>query len=141
MAGEAFSGIYCAKMTIGRLHIYLASTERGALRVGLGLDDHLPPAQFFRRVFPDLQLIQDLRMNQPLADAVEACLHNKPPKRHLPLHVSFTPFQKRALEAVAAIPFGQTRTYGAVASAMGSPQGARAVGQVMGRNPLPLIFP
>jgi len=65
MAGEAFSGIHCAKMTIGRLHIYLASTERGALRVGLGLDDHLPPAQFFRRVFPDLQLIQDLRMNQP----------------------------------------------------------------------------
>lgn len=141
MAGEAFSGIYCAKMTMDRLHIHLASTEKGAFRVGLVLDDPLSPVHFFRRLFPDAHLIQDLRMNQPLADAVKASLHNRPLKRPLPLHVSFTPFQQRVLETAAAIPFGQTRTYGWLASAVGSPRGARAVGQVMGKNPLPLIFP
>lgn len=45
------------------------------------------------------------------------------------------------LASSARIPFGETKTYGEVAKMMGSPGGARAVGQAMGKNPLPLIFP
>ncbi|MBU0990482.1 MAG: MGMT family protein [Proteobacteria bacterium] len=59
----------------------------------------------------------------------------------LPLDFSCTPFQWTVLKAIATIPFGETRTYGEVASMVGIPKGARAVGQVMGKNPLPLIFP
>lgn len=52
-----------------------------------------------------------------------------------------TPFQRRVWEAVSHIPFGQTRSYGWVAIQAGSPKGARAVGQAMRRNPVPLIVP
>ena len=50
-------------------------------------------------------------------------------------------FQRRALEACAAIPYGQRRTYGDLARQLGSPRAARAVGMAMSRNPLPLVIP
>lgn len=52
-----------------------------------------------------------------------------------------TIFQKRVWEAVKNIPWGQTRTYGEVAAMVGKPGGARAVGQALARNPLPIIIP
>ena len=43
---------------------------------------------------------------------------------------------------VRGLGWGETTTYGAVARALGAgPEGAREVGQAMGRNPLPLIVP
>jgi len=39
------------------------------------------------------------------------------------------------------IPFGQTCTYGELAKMVGSPRAARAVGQALGRNRTPIIFP
>ncbi|HZZ65292.1 MAG TPA: methylated-DNA--[protein]-cysteine S-methyltransferase [Candidatus Baltobacteraceae bacterium] len=52
-----------------------------------------------------------------------------------------TPFEQAALKAAAQIPPGQVRSYAWVAQAIGRPKAARAVGQVMARNPLPLFFP
>ena len=43
--------------------------------------------------------------------------------------------------AAAAIPFGETRTYGALAKRLGRPDGAQAVGQALGRNPWPIVIP
>lgn len=60
----------------------------------------------------------------------------------LPVDLStLTPFEREALDTVAQIPFGQTRTYGEIAQALGKPGGSQAVGQAMGRNPVPLIIP
>jgi methylated-DNA-[protein]-cysteine S-methyltransferase len=52
-----------------------------------------------------------------------------------------TPFEQAALRAAAEIPPGEVRSYSWVASHIGRPRAARAVGQVMARNPLPLLFP
>jgi methylated-DNA-[protein]-cysteine S-methyltransferase len=52
-----------------------------------------------------------------------------------------TPFQRRVLLVVAALPRGHTASYGEIAARAGSPGAARAVGQAMARNPLPLIIP
>ncbi|MDD3354541.1 MAG: methylated-DNA--[protein]-cysteine S-methyltransferase [Zoogloea sp.] len=57
----------------------------------------------------------------------------------LPLKPSGTPFRRRVWAAIAAIPRGQTRTYGALAQQLGS--GARAVGQACGDNPFPIAIP
>lgn len=48
-------------------------------------------------------------------------------------------FQARFLTALLAIPFGETRTYGDLAKALGAP--AQAIGQTCGANPLPVIVP
>jgi methylated-DNA-[protein]-cysteine S-methyltransferase len=52
-----------------------------------------------------------------------------------------TPFQRSVLEAIRRIPAGKTMTYGEVAKMVGRPGAARAVGNVMAANPLPLVIP
>ena len=54
---------------------------------------------------------------------------------------SWTEFQKRVYSATARIPHGESRTYGWVAQRIGVPAGSRAVGQALGRNPIPLLVP
>jgi methylated-DNA-[protein]-cysteine S-methyltransferase len=51
------------------------------------------------------------------------------------------PFPRRVYEAARAIPRGATRTYGELASRLGAPGEARAVGEALARNPFPLIVP
>jgi methylated-DNA-[protein]-cysteine S-methyltransferase len=45
------------------------------------------------------------------------------------------------LRAAARIPYGQTESYGEIARRLRRPQAARAVGQALGANPLPLVIP
>jgi methylated-DNA-[protein]-cysteine S-methyltransferase len=52
-----------------------------------------------------------------------------------------TPFQRAVWEAARLIPYGQTRSYTWVAGQIGKPTAVRAVGQALGRNPLPVIVP
>jgi methylated-DNA-[protein]-cysteine S-methyltransferase len=141
MAGKKLPEIHCSNLKIDRLTVHLASTRKGAIRAGLDLNGSGDSALFFKKLFPNANLIKDDRLNRPLGEAIEAALLNNPEKNPLPLDFSCTPFQWSVLKAIATIPFGETRTYGEVASMVGKPGGARAVGQVMGKNPLPLIFP
>ena len=53
----------------------------------------------------------------------------------------YTPFQRAVLEAVVAIPRGEVRTYGEVALEVGHPGAARAVGEVMRTNRIPVLIP
>jgi methylated-DNA-[protein]-cysteine S-methyltransferase len=60
----------------------------------------------------------------------------------LPLDWSLAgPFQRRVLRRTAEIPYGATSTYGEIASRAGSPRGARAAGNALGANPLPIVIP
>ena len=50
-------------------------------------------------------------------------------------------FNRTIYELLRAVGWGQTTTYGALARQAGSPEAARAVGQAMGSNPIPVIIP
>ena len=52
-----------------------------------------------------------------------------------------TPFQKHVWEALLAIPFGETRSYGQLAKQLGNARAMRAVGAANGRNPVSIIVP
>jgi methylated-DNA-[protein]-cysteine S-methyltransferase len=52
-----------------------------------------------------------------------------------------TPFQQRVWAALCEIPFGETTSYGALATELGRPGAARAVGLANGRNPIAVIVP
>ena len=51
------------------------------------------------------------------------------------------PFHEKVLAAARRISYGRTATYGELAARAGSPRAARAVGQAMAHNPVPLIIP
>ena len=59
----------------------------------------------------------------------------------LPLTARGTPFQQAVWSALAAIPYGELRSYRDIASAIDKPTAARAVGAANGRNPLPIVVP
>jgi methylated-DNA-[protein]-cysteine S-methyltransferase len=59
----------------------------------------------------------------------------------VPIDLRGTPFQVQVWEALLAIPFGQTRTYGELAKQLGNPQASRAVGAANGKNPISIIVP
>ena len=59
----------------------------------------------------------------------------------LPLSLHGTGFQRRVWSAVAAIPYGTTTSYSAIAAALGAPAACRAVGAANGRNPLAIVIP
>ena len=57
----------------------------------------------------------------------------------LPLNPAGSPFEERVWAAMRTIPFGQTRSYGELATIVGS--APRAVGRACGRNPIPIVIP
>ncbi|MDH3648347.1 MAG: methylated-DNA--[protein]-cysteine S-methyltransferase [Saprospiraceae bacterium] len=60
----------------------------------------------------------------------------------LPIDLSaLPPFHKEVLKVVMTIPYGRTRSYKQIASFLGNPKAARAVGQANGNNPIAIIIP
>ena len=59
----------------------------------------------------------------------------------LPLELLGTDFQKRVWHELETIPYGETRSYMQVATAIRAPHAVRAVGAANGANPIPIIVP
>ncbi|MFI7412002.1 methylated-DNA--[protein]-cysteine S-methyltransferase [Streptomyces sp. NPDC049627] len=59
----------------------------------------------------------------------------------LELHLSGTEFQRRVWDQLRRIPYGETRSYGQLADALGNSGASRAVGLANGRNPIGIIVP
>jgi methylated-DNA-[protein]-cysteine S-methyltransferase len=57
------------------------------------------------------------------------------------IEVNLSEFEQRVLQATLLIPYGETRTYAQIAKAVGKPKAARAVGQALKKNPLPIVVP
>ena len=57
------------------------------------------------------------------------------------LNPAGTAFQKRVWQELSRIPYGESRSYGEVAKALGNPKASRAVGMANSKNPIPLIVP
>ena len=60
---------------------------------------------------------------------------------NVPLNLIGTSFRKKVWEALETIPYGETRTYGQIASQIGNPKGPRAVGQANHHNPISYFVP
>ncbi len=81
---------------------------------------------------------------EPLRDAiaqVRAYFAGELRDFDLPLAPAGTPFQRQVWEALRTIPYGETRSYGYIAAAIGRPSASRAVGMANGRNPISIIVP
>jgi len=83
--------------------------------------------------------VRDPEPPEDLLAAIENRVRNDGPVRFN--LERFTRFQREVLEAVAAIPRGEVRTYGEVALEVGHAGAARAVGEVMRTNRIPILIP
>ena len=76
-----------------------------------------------------------------LGEFLEGRRQNLPSPARSPFVEKGTEFQRRVWDCIAEIPYGETKTYGELAQAIGKPGAARAVGQACNANPLALIVP
>ena len=81
-------------------------------------------------------------VNQDLArQEIEEYLNGDRKSFSSPLDLRGTPFQIEVWNELLNIPYGETRSYGEIAAAVGRPRAARAIGAAVGANPLPIIVP
>ena len=116
----------------------LVSSQRGVVCVALedGSGAHL--AQWER----DGIRIQDGgEHNDTVADQLDAYFAGRLCQFSVPLDLRGTPFQRRVWGLLSDIPYGETRSYGQIAHALGRPNCARPVGQAIARNPVAIIVP
>lgn len=74
-------------------------------------------------------------------EQIDAYLADRLKEFDLPVRPRGTVFQQRVWSEIAAIPFGQTVTYGEIGTQLGNAHLARAVGQAANKNPLPVVIP
>lgn len=94
------------------------------------------------RALPDMSgWQQDGEALAPYLAEFEAYFAGRLQRFTLQLAASGTEFQQAVWQALCDIPYGETRSYGDIARAIGKPNAMRAVGAANGRNPLSIIVP
>lgn len=123
---------------LGRLLV--ATTERGVCYVGLHDSDEVLEDRL-RHEYPAAEIQQDGTRMRPWLEKLMDYLQGKEPHLDLPINIRATAFQWRVWEELRNIPYGETRSYSEIASAIGQPTARRAVAQACKQNPVPLIIP
>ena len=123
---------------LGRLLV--AATERGVCAVAIGVSD-TELRRSLGREYPAATIATAERPFARWTAEIVARLAGRKPRVDLPLDVQATAFQWQVWEALAAIPFGETRTYGEIASAIGRPRAVRAVARACATNPVAVAIP
>ncbi len=114
-----------AEATVARFRI--EATERGVRRVS---------------VAPRGALAGDRRHAERARRELTEYLAGERTFFSVPVDLSGVPeFQAKVLAAAARIPYGEVASYSALAEAVGHPRAARAVGNALGANPVPVIVP
>ncbi len=127
-----------ADSTLGRL--LTAGAASGLSFVALG-DDDADLLAALQAEYPAAVLTPDPGALDAWAQTLVAFLTGAVQDIALPLAIPGTPFQWRVWQALQAIPYGATWTYGEIASALQMKNGARAVGHACATNPVSLVIP
>jgi O-6-methylguanine DNA methyltransferase len=126
--------------------LFLAASQNGL--VALEFDARLPGQQTIRPNPRDLRAeTTGIRFEEsasalrPYARELEEYFSGRRRQFTFALDLRGTDFQRACWQALVAIPYGETRSYGDIARAVGRPQGFRAVGMANNRNPVAIVVP
>ncbi len=99
--------------------------------------------QLLNKRYTQITFQQNFDTLSPYCQAVKAYFQEKRPfALNLSLDLSpLTDFQIQILNIVRQIPYGTTTSYGEIAAQIDKPNASRAIGQVLRRNPIPIIIP
>ena len=119
----------------------LANTERGVCNLIFVMDgDRQAAYRSLRRTWPLADLAEDREKTRPYVRQIFTRLSGLQAEP-LNLYLRGTNFQIKVWEALLRIPAGSVVTYQDIAVAIGMPRAARAVGNAVGQNPVPVLIP
>ncbi len=111
-----------------------ASADAAGRITGLHFDGHRTPT-------PDSSWVRDEQALAPLRRQLEEYFAGERREFELELAPSGSAFQLEVWRALRAIPYGETASYGEIATTVGQPGAARAVGGANNRNPIAIVIP
>lgn len=94
-----------------------------------------------RAADPPAEAVEDAAPLEVAVRQLEEYFRGESTAFDLDLAADGTAFQKRVWRELLTIPFGETRSYGEIARAIGRPDASRAVGAANGANPIPIVIP
>jgi len=118
----------------------VAMTGRGVCMVAMDADEQALLADLRTR-FAHAQVRPAGADHEAWIAAVVAAIDTPAQGRDLPLDIQGSAFQQRVWQALRAIPSGETRSYGALAAALGMPRAARAIATACAANPIAVLVP
>lgn len=121
--------------------LLIAVTSRGLVRVGFASEDREEIlAQLAARVSP--RILTSAGATDQVRRELDEYFDHRRDRFDLPLDRRLIHgIARDVLAATARIPFGRTSTYGEIARRIGHPRAARAVGNALGSNPIPIVIP
>jgi AraC family transcriptional regulator of adaptative response/methylated-DNA-[protein]-cysteine methyltransferase len=120
--------------------LLVAATVRGVCRISLG-DGATALARDLRAEFPAATIRRDTGTLNGWVEHILRHLEGRAPHLELPLDIRATAFQQRVWAELGKIPYGRTRSYLAVARAIGRPRAVRAVARACATNPVCFVIP
>jgi AraC family transcriptional regulator, regulatory protein of adaptative response / methylated-DNA-[protein]-cysteine methyltransferase len=120
--------------------LLVAATDRGVCRISLG-DAAASLERDLRHEFPASTIRRDAGRLAAWVQRILRHLEGRAPHLDLPLDIRATAFQQRVWAELRKIPYGSTRSYRAVARAIGRPRASRAVARACATNPVALAIP
>ncbi|WP_179402999.1 bifunctional DNA-binding transcriptional regulator/O6-methylguanine-DNA methyltransferase Ada [Burkholderia guangdongensis] len=118
----------------------VAATAHGICRIAFG-DDRASLVDALKDAFARAELVEAPARIAPFLAQIDAYLNGSRRAFDLPLDIAPTAFQQRVWEALARIPYGETRSYTDIAQALGAPSAVRAVAAACASNPVALAIP
>ena len=128
----------CADSPLGRMLI--AATDKGICAIQFA-DSDAELEQGLRHEFPFAIRRRSDEAMQTWKDDLLRQMRGQTLHSALPLDIQATAFQRRVWSYLQSIPFGATRSYVAVAKAIGQPAATRAVGRACATNPVAVAIP
>ena len=120
--------------------LLLAATERGVCRISFEPEPERELDALAR--WFGARVLRSPKPVDPLRRELDAYFEGT--RREFDLAVDLTPlpaFQRSVLEELARVRYGETATYGGLATRVGNPRAARAGGGALNRNPIPIVLP
>ena len=116
-------------------------TEQGITMLHLQQTEVLHAPDLLASEFPDCTFARDDKQARVLLEQVFQQGRPGDPKPSLKLALTGSPFQLKVWQGLMDIPFGEVRSYGALAESLGHPGAARAVGTAIAANKIAYLVP
>jgi methylated-DNA-[protein]-cysteine S-methyltransferase len=121
--------------------LLIAVTDQGVCEIDFGRNRTMDEFRD-RMTERGFDLVHNQAAIQPVVDQLSEYFQGRRNTFDVPVDYShLSPFARQVLQATASVPSGGIATYSEIAKQIGNPGATRAVGNALGRNPVPIILP
>lgn len=133
--------LYWTQMTHNDKTYYLLFSDKGLCYIGSPNASFDQVTDWSKKKLPTASYTKNNSLAESYVKEIQRFLNGRQQRFECPVDLIGTAFQLAVWDALSKIPYGETRTYTAIAQATGRPKAVRAVATAIGANPLLMIVP